>query len=280
MESKIVLRVLKEIQEVNEGDDQLKDQIYLQAIDDADIRKLEGFIRGPPDTPYENGIFHLSIRLPNEYPFKPPQVTFVTKIYHPNIRTTGGYICLDVLAQAWSPTMTLKSMLLSLQLLLQDARPDDPLEPSIARQLRTDWETFNRTAFFWTGEHALTPGERTDEWKQMNAMVSTVMKRRRMGRLRAIQTLARRKWKEVTRKRRKGDKEEEEAEGESSNAPTPVSRPRTSDQATVSTNAEEEDEEEEGGDDNDNDVPPEVLRLIGEVLVRSRTLDNVDDDDD
>ena len=122
MESKIVLRVLKEIQEVNEGDDQLKDQIYLQAVDDADIRKVEGFIRGPPDTPYENGIFHLSIRLPNEYPFKPPQVTFVTKIYHPNIRTTGGYICLDVLAQAWSPTMTLKSMLLSLQLLLQDPK--------------------------------------------------------------------------------------------------------------------------------------------------------------
>lgn len=258
---------------MNEGDDQLKDQIYLQAVEDADIRKLEGFIRGPPDTPYENGVFRLSIRLPNEYPFKPPQVTFVTKIYHPNIRTTGGYICLDVLAQAWSPTMTLKSMLLSLQLLLQDSRPDDPLEPSIARQLRSDRETFNRTAFFWTGEHALTPEERNDEWKRMNAMVSTVMKRRRMGRLRAIQTLARRKWAEVTRKRR-SDKEEEEAEGESSNAPTPASRPRTalrprtSDQAAVWTNAEEEDEDE-------------VLRLIDEVLVRSRTLDNqVDDDDD
>ena len=107
----------------------------------------------------------------------------------------------------------------------------------------------------------------------MNAMVSTVMKRRRMGRLRAIQTLARRKWKEVTRKRRRGEKEEEEAES----APTPASRPRTSDQAAVSTNAEEEDEDEEGGDD--DDVPPEVLRLIGQVLVRSRTLDNQVDDD-
>lgn len=262
METRMVARILKEIQEVEEGDDQLKDQIYLQAIDDADIRKLRGFIRGPPETPYESGVFNLSITLPDEYPFKPPMVTFLTKIYHPNIKTNGGYICLDVLAQAWSPTMTLKSMLLSLQLLLQDPRPDDPLEPMIALQLRTNRDIFNRTAFFWTGEHALTPDERSDEWKRMNAMVSNVAKKRRMGRVKAINTLARQGWKEASRKRRHQSDEDGEKDD-----PT-VSLRRRPNSPTVD-GIQVDDEVEEESDDEGEEVPPEIIRMISSALARN-----------
>lgn len=275
METKMVTRILKEIQEINEGDEHLKDQILLQAIDDADIRKLRGFIRGPPDTPYESGIFNLSITLPDEYPFKPPMVTFLTKIYHPNIKTAGGYICLDVLAQAWSPTMTLKSMLLSLQLLLQDPRPDDPLEPTIAYQLRTNRETFNRTAFFWTGEHALTPEERSDEWKRMNAMVSNVAKKRRMGRVKAVNTLARQGWKEVSRKRRRNqsDQDEEDDCDDEEDGPTVASRRRRN--SPVTSSVQEDEEETDEGEE----IPPEVLRMIANGLIR-RGMNITEDSDD
>ena len=261
MNTKIVVRILKEVQEVNEGDAQLKDQIYLQAVDDADIRKLQGFIRGPPDTPYENGIFNLLITLPDEYPFKPPMVTFKTKIYHPNIRTTGGYICLDVLSQAWTPTMSLKSMLLSLQLLLQDPRADDPLEPSIALMLRRDRENFNRTAFFWTGEHALTADERTTEWRDMNAMVTRTMKRRRVGRSKAINLLARQGWRETARKRKRNENDEENEEEEEVEAD---GEPGTSRARVNVPPAPVEDEEEES----DDEVPPEVIRMISMAMAR------------
>ena len=53
-------------------------------------------IMGPPDSPYQGGLFFLTIHFPSDYPFKPPKVAFTTKIYHPNINTNGS-ICLDIL---------------------------------------------------------------------------------------------------------------------------------------------------------------------------------------
>ena len=51
------------------------------------LEELEANMWGPPDTPYENGLFRLRIQVPDRYPFEPPQITFQTKIYHPNIDT-------------------------------------------------------------------------------------------------------------------------------------------------------------------------------------------------
>ena len=31
------------------------------------------------------GTYEVDIEVPNEYPFKPPKMRFITKVYHPNI---------------------------------------------------------------------------------------------------------------------------------------------------------------------------------------------------
>ena len=111
-------------------------------------------IQGPPDSPYSDGMFSLEVKFPNDYPFKPPKVTFLTKVYHPNVNASGG-ICLDILKDQWSPALTISKVLISITSLLTDPNPDDPLVPDIARLYKTDRETYEKTAREWTRKYAL-----------------------------------------------------------------------------------------------------------------------------
>ena len=119
----------------------------------SDLFHWEGTIEGPPDTPYEGGVFDVKIRFPRDYPFKPPNIRFSTKIYHPNI-TNNGIICLDTLKSQWSCALTIVKVLQSLQLLLSEPNPEDPLVPDIARQFKRDRKKFNQMAKNWTQKFA------------------------------------------------------------------------------------------------------------------------------
>ena len=79
-------------------------------------------IAGPKGSPYDGGVFYLSIHFPTNYPFTPPKVTFSTRIYHCNI-TSAGVICLDILKDNWSPALTISKVLLSISSLLTDPNP-------------------------------------------------------------------------------------------------------------------------------------------------------------
>jgi ubiquitin-conjugating enzyme E2 D/E len=114
-------------------------------IEDSDIFKWHATIIGPTDTPYEGGIFNLLINFPINYPFKPPQVKFTTKIYHCNISSTGS-ICLDILKEQWSPALTISKILLCICSLMDDPNPSDPLVPEIANLLKEDKDLHDHNA--------------------------------------------------------------------------------------------------------------------------------------
>ncbi|XP_016812799.1 ubiquitin-conjugating enzyme E2 D4 isoform X2 [Pan paniscus] len=104
-----------------------------------DLFHWQATIMGPNDSPYQGGVFFLTIHFPTDYPFKPPKVAFTTKIYHPNINSNGS-ICLDILRSQWSPALTVSKVLLSICSLLCDPNPDDPLVPEIAHTYKADRE--------------------------------------------------------------------------------------------------------------------------------------------
>ncbi|RKF74038.1 Ubiquitin-conjugating enzyme E2-16 kDa [Golovinomyces cichoracearum] len=106
-------------------------------------------IMGPSESPYSGGVFFLAIHFPTDYPFKPPKVNFVTRIYHPNINSNGS-ICLDILRDQWSPALTISKVLLSICSMLTDPNPDDPLVPEIAHIYKTDRSRYEATAREWT----------------------------------------------------------------------------------------------------------------------------------
>ena len=88
------------------------------------------------------------------YPFEPPQMRFITKIWHPNISSQTGAICLDILKDAWSPALTIKTALLSIQALLSAAEPTDPQDAQVAKMYLHDQTQFLNTARFWTESYA------------------------------------------------------------------------------------------------------------------------------
>uniref|UniRef100_A0A6G5A1Y6 E2 ubiquitin-conjugating enzyme n=1 Tax=Rhipicephalus microplus TaxID=6941 RepID=A0A6G5A1Y6_RHIMP len=130
--------------------------IKVELVND-NYTELRGEIAGPPDTPYEGGTFVLEIHVPETYPFNPPKVRFITKIWHPNISSVTGAICLDILKDQWAAAMTLRTVLLSLQALLAAAEPDDPQDAVVARQFKENPEMFKLTAQHWAQVYAGGP---------------------------------------------------------------------------------------------------------------------------
>ncbi|XP_041475049.1 ubiquitin-conjugating enzyme E2 E1-like [Lytechinus variegatus] len=110
-------------------------------------------ILGPTGSVYEGGVFFLDIHFSTEYPFKPPKVTFRTRIYHCNINSQGT-ICLDILKDNWSPALTIGKVLLSISSLLSDCNPEDPLVGSIATQYLSNRGEHDRLAKQWVQRFA------------------------------------------------------------------------------------------------------------------------------
>lgn len=131
--------------------------IYCDFVDDSKIDQLEASILGPSDSPYSEGVFNIKIQIPERYPFEPPSMRFVTKIYHPNIDTQGR-ICLNALKMppngAWKPSLNIAQLLVALQNLLLEPNPDDPLMEEIAEIFKHNSKFFKQTAKKWTIQYA------------------------------------------------------------------------------------------------------------------------------
>lgn len=131
-------------------------------IDENNIFHLQAMIFGPTDSPYAGGMFKLDINVPEKYPFRPPSIKFITKIYHVNISMNGD-ICLDILKHNWSPVLKLEAVLLSILSLLTDPNPNDPLNASAAEVYRNDPQVYNHMAESYTVQYAMGYAENETE---------------------------------------------------------------------------------------------------------------------
>ncbi|KAI4147013.1 MAG: hypothetical protein LQ340_005727 [Diploschistes diacapsis] len=173
MASNRARRVRKEISDIH-GDKISK----ITVTHGDDMMHLKGTFQGPPGTPYEGGSYTIDITIPPDYPFRPPVMRFDTKVWHPNVSSQTGAICLDTLSSAWSPVLTIKSALLSLQSLLSTPEPKDPQDAEVAKMLMRHPKEFERVAAEWAEKYAGAPKRERGETSG-GATAETIKKRQK-----------------------------------------------------------------------------------------------------
>lgn len=95
-------------------------------------------IFGPPETLYQGGYFKARMKFPQDYPYSPPTVKFLTKVWHPNVYENGD-LCISILhppvddpqsgelpCERWNPTQTVRTVLLSVISLLNEPNTFSP----------------------------------------------------------------------------------------------------------------------------------------------------------
>ena len=152
MSTMCIRRLKKEWSDINQEIDKSKEKITVKLINE-DLTHWNATLTGSNNSPFEGGIFTLDMVFPLEYPFKPPIIKFCNKIYHPNINDHGA-ICLDILKDQWSPSLSIFKVLLSISSLIIDPNPSDPLSPEVANVYKTNRELYNRNAKEWTRLYA------------------------------------------------------------------------------------------------------------------------------
>uniref|UniRef100_A0A2K6GR92 E2 ubiquitin-conjugating enzyme n=1 Tax=Propithecus coquereli TaxID=379532 RepID=A0A2K6GR92_PROCO len=121
-------------------------------VDEANLLTWQGLIV-PDNPPYDKGAFRIEINFPAEYPFKPPKITFKTKIYHPNI-DEKGQVCLPVIsAENWKPATKTDQVIQSLIALVNDPQPEHPLRADLAEEYSKDRKKFCKNAEEFTKKY-------------------------------------------------------------------------------------------------------------------------------
>lgn len=92
---------------------------------------------GPPDSPFEGGIFKCQLKFTSEYPNRPPEFKFLTNLPHPNIYK-DGQVCISILhegqdeygyediSERWKPSHGVNSILMSVISMLSNPNFESP----------------------------------------------------------------------------------------------------------------------------------------------------------
>jgi peroxin-4 len=129
--AKRLRKELQSLEKASKNNDEDTD-IFLRPTSSSSLLHWTALIKGPIDTPYEGGVFQLSIRCGSDYPLSPPTITFETRVFHPNVHFSKGDVCLDILKKEWSPAWGLQAACRAVLALLSDPDAESPLNCDVS----------------------------------------------------------------------------------------------------------------------------------------------------
>ncbi|XP_054749575.1 ubiquitin-conjugating enzyme E2 L3-like [Lytechinus pictus] len=144
-------RLGKELEEIKKSNVACLKEVI---VNDTNILKWELTI-APKDPPFSKAMFKIDMNYPAEYPFKPPKITFVTKIYHPNI-DEKGQVCLPIISpENWKPATKTIQVIQALLALVHDPEPEHPLRGDLAEEYTKDKKKFFKNAEEFSRKHGI-----------------------------------------------------------------------------------------------------------------------------
>ncbi|KAK7802655.1 hypothetical protein U0070_011901 [Myodes glareolus] len=114
-------------------------------VDKANLLTWQGLIV-PDNPPYANGAFRIEINFSAKYPFKPPKITFKTKIYHPNIDEKEQICLLVISAENRNPATKTDQVIQSLIALVNNPQAEHSFRADLAEEYSKDRKQFCKNA--------------------------------------------------------------------------------------------------------------------------------------
>jgi ubiquitin-protein ligase len=107
---------------------------------EGNIFEWEIYFYGPKDSDYEEGLFHVKIEIPKNYPITGPKCFFLhEELYHPNVSQTDKSICLGHYFQRdWNPSITINEVIMQIFTMLKIPNYDDSYDKVIGETYRED----------------------------------------------------------------------------------------------------------------------------------------------
>ena len=126
-------------------------------IDENDFYKWSVLFTGPQDTLYEGGFFKAILTFPEDFPQNPPEMRFITEMFHPNIYKDGK-VCISILhspgvdafntqekaEERWRPSLGVEQILLSVISILNDPICDSPANVDAAVMFRNNRKDYDK----------------------------------------------------------------------------------------------------------------------------------------
>mmetsp|Transcript_27283 Transcript_27283/g.30379 ORF Transcript_27283/g.30379 Transcript_27283/m.30379 type:complete len:178 (+) Transcript_27283:22-555(+) len=146
-------RLMNEYKELTENP---PEGIIAGPITEDNFFEWEAFVAGPSDTPFEGGVFRAILRFPKDYPLYPPEMIFTSRMWHPNVYSSGK-VCISILhapgddpllyeksSERWSPVQSIEKILISVMSMLAEPNDESPANIEAAKMWRDHREQFNK----------------------------------------------------------------------------------------------------------------------------------------
>ncbi|KEI36567.1 uncharacterized protein L969DRAFT_55018 [Mixia osmundae IAM 14324] len=163
-------RLMTEYKQLTAGGGKSDDMYVAGPVAESDFFTWECLVKGPDETPFENGIFVATLTFPRDYPLNPPKMRFTPPLFHPNSTRilalahrccrswvslitvyANGEVCISILhspgddpnqyessSERWSPVQSVDKVLLSVVSMLAEPNIESGANVDASKAYRTD----------------------------------------------------------------------------------------------------------------------------------------------